>query len=1174
MTDQEPSRTPGLAQPGEPLGQAVDPDALDSEHRRVQEALEQRNRQLELLYRASQAFGSTLDLDQVFDTILEEIRRLLEVTICSVWLADPETGELVCRQASDPGRKIVRGWRLSPGVGLAGWAARTGEKVLVPDAQVDERHYKEIDRLTGLTSRSVLAVPMQTREGMKGVLEVIDERADRFDGADLTVLELVATSAATAIDNAQLLQAQSERGELAEALATAAAIVSSSLEMDQVLDRILAQVQRVVAGDTFNVMLVEEDRVRIVRSLGYEQAGAERLMPTEAIPVDRYPSLHRMMHTGQAVLIPDTMASSEWVRRHGREWRRSYVGAPISVENRVVGFLNVNGTHPGQFGPGDAQRLSVFANYAAAAIDNARLFRRAQLEITERMQAEKALRDSEERFRRLSEASEEGVAIHDQGVIVDANDALARMFGYRHSEMIGMTTDSLVLPHSWQAAARPSDTGFDRPLEVLGVRKDGQVFPCELGAKPYHYGGRTLHVAILRDITERKRNEEELRRRAVQQEALNAIIAAAVAASDLSELLDVILDYSLRATELKIGAVWTGGQYATRGLPPEIAGSLAEVAGTGELHFPGTHIMEDWEQAEAGRTVTPFGQTMTLHGVRASLTVPIMVEGRRIGGLSLASASPRSWSEGEVALVEAIGRQVGAAAERMRLLEEIRKQAQQMQQIMDSVPEGVLLLDAKGQVVLANPLGEDELLALAGARVGDTLAHLGGRPLNELLASPPQGLWHELQLEAPRPRIFEMIARPVESKPESRGWVLVVRDVTQERQLELHTRQQERLAAVGQLAAGIAHDFNNIMAVVVLYTQMMMRMPDLPAEVMQRLHTVEHQAKQAGNLIQQILDFSRRAVFERKPVDLLPLLSEQAEILERTLPESIEVELSSEEIRGDAEGPAEYMVMADPTRIQQVIMNLAVNARDAMPAGGKLRIELGRLRVRGEREAPLPGMDKDQESWVWIRVSDSGIGIPADTLPHLFEPFFTTKAAGGGTGLGLAQVYGIVKQHEGHIDVVSEPGVGASFSVYLPALSVLHPESAPPARQALIHGNGELVLVVEDNTSTRRALVEGLRQLNYRTLEAENGRVALDLYQEQGDEIALVLTDLVMPEMGGEALARALRERDPSLPVVVITGHPMQDMAQELEALGVIDWLQKPVDLDGLAKLVHRGLTG
>lgn len=1171
MNNHGPSWSWGVGKSGYSRGQAVDWLVSETDSEQAAAVLERRNRQLELLYRASQAFCSTLDLDEVFDTILQEIRRLLQVTICSVWLEEQDSGDLVCRQASDPGKEVVRGWHLPPGTGISGWVAHTGKKVLVADAQHDDRHYKEIDRLTGLVSRSVLAVPMLVRDEVMGVLEVIDVQPDRFDQADLAVLEMVATSAATAIDTASLVRTQRERGELAEALATAAAIVNSSLEIDEVLDRILVQVQRVVAGDTFNIMLADDNLVRIVRSRGYQQARAERLMPAEAFPLDTYPSLGTMIETKQAILIPDTLASSDWVPHEGPEWRRSYVGAPISVEDRVVGFLNVNGTRPGQFGPADAQRLSIFANYAATAIGNAQLFRRTQQEITERAQAEKALRESEERFRRLSEASEEGVAIHDQGVIVDANEALARMFGYQLSEMIGMTTDRCLAPDSWQSAVSQGELP-GRPREVLGVRKDGSTFPCELGARPYHYAGRTLHVAILRDITERKRNEEELRRRAVQQEALNAIIAAAVASPDLSELLDVILDHTLRATELEIGAVWTGGQVATRGIPPEVGQLLGEGAAS-DLSLPATHVAQDWEQVRDGGAVVPLGEILTRHGVRASLTVPITVEGRRIGGLSLGSAEPRSWSVEEIALVEAIGRQVGATAERLRLLDEIGKQAQQMQQIVDSVPEGVLLLDAGGRVLLANPLGEEELLALAGARVGDTLTHLGGRSLPHLLASPPEGLWHEVRLSNGRSRVFEIIARPVETQPEGRGWVLVVRDVTHERLLELHTRQQERLAAVGQLAAGIAHDFNNIMAVVVLYTQMIMRMPDLPGELVKRLHTVEHQAKQACDLIQQILDFSRRAVFERKPVDLWPLLREQAEVLDRTLPDSIEVQVCSQEQSADSEGPAEYTVLADPTRIQQVIMNLAVNARDAMPSGGLLRMELGRLRVEGMTAAPIPGMEAEQAGWVWIKVFDTGVGIAANALPHIFEPFFTTKSAGSGTGLGLAQVYGIIKQHEGHIDVESEPGEGTCFSIYLPALAVEQPPSPSPPRQSLTYGNGETVLVVEDNDATRRAMQEGLEQLNYRVVEAENGRDALELYQRHRSEIALVLTDLVMPEMGGQALAKALRERDPSLPVVVVTGHPMQDMSQERESLGVADWLQKPLDLGGLSLLIHRGLS-
>jgi CheY-like chemotaxis protein len=361
------------------------------------------------------------------------------------------------------------------------------------------------------------------------------------------------------------------------------------------------------------------------------------------------------------------------------------------------------------------------------------------------------------------------------------------------------------------------------------------------------------------------------------------------------------------------------------------------------------------------------------------------------------------------------------------------------------------------------------------------------------------------------------------------------------------------------------------MAVMVLYTQMSMRTPDLPPSVMTRLQTVEHQAKRAGDLIQQILDFSRRAVFERQPVDLLPLLQEQVKLLERTLPENIEISLRCrfESKVGQSD---DYTVNADPTRIQQVIMNLAVNARDAMPAGGRLLIDLGRLVTVEKKDAPLPGMEKDHKAWVWVKVTDNGVGIPPDTLPHIFEPFFTTKSAGEGTGLGLAQVYGIVKQHGGYIDPTSELGVGTTMTIYLPALSVSKPDFLTQDPQAVIRGKEETILVVEDNPITRQVLIESLKHLNYQVLEAENGRVALEVIEQHGSEIGLVLSDLVMPEMGGKALVHALKQRDLSLPIVVLTGHPMGDTTRELEAAGVVGWLHKPIDLDVLARIVNRSL--
>jgi len=508
---------------------------------------------------------------------------------------------------------------------------------------------------------------------------------------------------------------------------------------------------------------------------------------------------------------------------------------------------------------------------------------------------------------------------------------------------------------------------------------------------------------------------------------------------------------------------------------------------------------------------------------------------------------------------------------RRRAEEALRQSRTNLQQTIDTVPESMLLLDTDYRVILANPLGKKELITLANAEIGDTLTHLANRPLEELLTSPPRGLWHELKADS---RIFAIVARPIENGPTPRGWVLVIREVTKQRELEHHVQQQERLAAIGQLAAGIAHDFNNIMAVISLYAGMSLRTTELPEKIYERLETIDQQAHRASDLIQQILDFGRRAVLERLPMELGMFLKELAKLLGRTLPENIKIDLV---IDSD-----EYTVNADPTRVQQMIMNLATNARDAMPEGGQLHISLEKVRVAKRKSAPLPEMAPGE--WVCITVSDTGCGIPTDALPHIYDPFFTTKEPGRGTGLGLPQVYGIVKQHEGCIDVESQEGKGTTFTIYLPSLAQLQPESVSHETEALVQGQGQLILVVEDDAATRAALVDSLELLNYRVVETVNGREALSIFEQhagQADpaqQIALVLSDMVMPEMGGRALLhalqeRALRERSKTAKVILLTGHPLdEETLEDLKPHGLHGWLLKPLSIERLSQVVAEAL--
>jgi len=506
-----------------------------------------------------------------------------------------------------------------------------------------------------------------------------------------------------------------------------------------------------------------------------------------------------------------------------------------------------------------------------------------------------------------------------------------------------------------------------------------------------------------------------------------------------------------------------------------------------------------------------------------------------------------------------------AEEERVRLTKKIQEQARQVEQVLATVPEGVLLLDAEGRVIQANPRAEGDLAVLANAKVGDRLTHLGDRSLAELLTSPPtKGLWHEVKTGN---RTFEVIARPMSRNVEATYWVLVINDVTREREIQAELQQQERLAAVGQLAAGIAHDFNNILAIIILYTYMGLQIPDIPAKLRERLQTISQQAHRAADLIQQILDFSRRSVLERRPMDLTPFLKEMIKMLERTIPEDIELKFTY--------GTDEYIVNADLTRVQQAIMNLVVNARDAMPKGGKLHIALSRISETDEIRCVTCGTDPlIGKEWIRIAVTDTGDGIPPDVLPHIFEPFFTTKAVGKGTGLGLAQVYGIVKQHGGHLDVTTKAGEGTTFAIYLPAFREHRPGSDVVETETFIQGRGELILVVEDDATLREALVDTLALLNYRAIEAANGHEALAILAERAEEINLVLSDLVMPGMGGQALFRAMRQRDLTLPVVMLSGHAKENELKRLQAQGLAGWMLKPPSLEKLSQLLARVLNG
>ena len=393
------------------------------------------------------------------------------------------------------------------------------------------------------------------------------------------------------------------------------------------------------------------------------------------------------------------------------------------------------------------------------------------------------------------------------------------------------------------------------------------------------------------------------------------------------------------------------------------------------------------------------------------------------------------------------------------------------------------------------------------------------------------------------------------------NYVAVKRDITREVALEEQFRQAQKMESIGRLAGGVAHDFNNLLTVINGYCQMLLDRQDADHPDRDSLGEILKAGERAAGLTRQLLAFSRKQVLQPRVLDLNRLVEEMRPMLARLLAESVEVRVALRAESGT--------VHADPHQLEQVVMNLVVNARDAMPQGGKLLIETASV----ERDASYAQSHPEARAgrYVKLAVIDHGVGMDEETRRHIFEPFFTTKGAGRGTGLGLSTVQGIVAQSGGHINVYSEPGQGTTFEIYLPALAQAAAEGEKPAAAPALGGN-ETVLVVEDQAEVRDYAVAALKEYGYRVIEAESGAEALRLCERDLGRIHLVLTDVVMPNMSGPELANRLEKLRPGTKVLFMSGYTDDVILQQ----GVLDesaeFVQKPFSPRELAVKVREVL--
>jgi PAS domain S-box-containing protein len=489
--------------------------------------------------------------------------------------------------------------------------------------------------------------------------------------------------------------------------------------------------------------------------------------------------------------------------------------------------------------------------------------------------------------------------------------------------------------------------------------------------------------------------------------------------------------------------------------------------------------------------------------------------------------------------------------------------------LFDRSSEIMIVHDRRGRVTTINRSGEqatgylsDELRMLDPSWVfGTDYVDAIMQMLQEGADSAPRTFRTEFVPRKGNPVPVDVQARVLVGDGHVVGATSIGRDLTERNRFENELRQAQKMEAVGRLATGIAHDFNNLITVLLGYSDELIE--EAPPDTRLRAAAVEvrRATDRASGLTQQLLAFSRRQASVAHTVDLNAVIAHMEDLIRRLIGPEIRLQFKLQ--------PDLSSISADAQQIGQVLMNLFVNARDAMPEGGTLTIETANVELGAEHVDLIPGPH------VALSVSDSGLGMSAAVRDRLFEPFFTTKEKGQGTGLGLSMVHAIVRQSGGHVQVESAPGKGTTFKAYFPRQADLSaapmPSLTKPAR-ATVKGEG-IVLLAEDDRAVRRLVVTELTRRGFTVIEAEDGASALELFNKEKDRVDILVTDVVMPRMNGADLAKHAERIRPGLKILFISGHP-ERAGQGLDPTGVTNLLMKPFTADTLAARLKEMITG
>lgn len=702
---------------------------------------------------------------------------------------------------------------------------------------------------------------------------------------------------------------------------------------------------------------------------------------------------------------------------------------------------------------------------------------------------------------------------------------------------------------------------------------------------------RRMRDQALEEIAEREFVEAELQRRNLELTLLNRIMSASATGTNIMTILqtgcrELSQAFGLdRVTAILMGqqgqeksqAMMVQAEYAAAGAtlpdcdPNEANPSLL----THYLQPLLAHFRETGAPLAITADACPanFTQLQTQlrqNGIESLLAVPLVINQELAGFLCLKAMQPKTYRDDELGIIQNVAGQLAGAVSHVQL----NQQYQRLSAAIEQTAESVIITGSDGVIVYVNPacerisgysraeiIGQNPSMFKSGQHPPEFYAGMWA-------AIHSGAIWHGRVTNKNKERDFyiqDITIAPIKnSRQEITHYVSVQRDMTRELKLEEQYRQTEKMASIGQLAGGIAHDFNNLLTAIngfaeLLKTRMAHTDPNLDW-----VEQILRSGQRAADLVAQLLAFSRKQIIQPKVLNLNEIVDKTDQMLRRIIGEDI--------LLHPLPAPNLGQVRVDPTQFEQVILNLAVNARDAMPKGGQLTIETGNVTLDDHYAATH--LEVTPGPYVMLAVTDTGTGMSKEVQAHIFEPFFTTKGVGKGTGLGLATIYGIVKQNNGHIWLYSEVGKGSTFKIYLPR----HQEAVPPpeelsAAEYPLAAGRATILLVEDNDEVRSLTRLILQDQGYTLLEAHNGKTALQLAQSYPGTIDLLLTDVVMPGMSGRQLFKHLIRQRPGLKVVYMSGYTDNVIAHHGVLDAGIPFVEKPFSPRKLLQIVHGVLN-